>query len=100
MANSIVKNSVSTFPDDSEWPCTFVADTAGIYLKCAGASRRTPNPQHFIDGLIPENRSFGDVLQAKRVYRLREYSDWTGGEQYFAFVVQRGKITLDFNYNK
>ena len=99
LANSIVQNSVSTFSDGIERPCTFVADTAGIHLKCAGNGSSTPKPQYFFSQLVSENRSFGDILKAKRVYTVRGLTRDTGTQR-FAFVVQRGKITLEFNYGK
>jgi len=99
LANSIVENSVSTFPDGSESPCTFLADSTGIHLNGRGGNSTT-NPQYFISKLIPENRSFGDVLQAKRVYRVREYSHWGGRRHNFSFVVQRGQVMLEFNYGQ
>ena len=96
LANSIVSNSTYTFSDGVERPFTFLADTTGVHLTCAGAGSIAPDPEYFIDGLMPETRSFGDALLARRVYRVREYATWTGDRQHFEFVVQRGEISLNF----
>ena len=100
VANSIVSNSTYTFSDGVERPCTFLVDTTGVHLKCAGAGTMTPNPQYFIGKLVPETRSFWDILVARRVYTVRGYPAWTGDNQHFEFVVQRGTITLNFEYGR
>ena len=100
LANSIVSNSTYTFSDGVERPCTFLVDTKGVHLKCAGAGVMTPDPQYFLEKLIPKTRSFEDVLLARRVYTVRGYPAWTGDKQHFEFVVQRGNITLNFEYGR